>query len=952
MAESTELNFSQGLKYYDEKLKKYIAFSIDNNRSIQRSDFTNKELGIGAMALGYDSKASGTTSVSLGASSHAIGDYSTTLGYETIAGIKGFQIIALDENALTYTLDSTEGLEIGDIYSVRLSTHGYNYGVITNILENTVTVDKFYYDALRETEDNWFMIMAKPTIGTHNIGKYAFAEGYNAQALNLGTHAEGCNTYAYGMYSHVEGQDTIAGYSSHAEGKGSSAMGTTSHAEGDGSESSSYASHAEGNHSIASGDAAHAEGDHSEARGKAAHAEGYKTIAASDYSHSEGFTTQAIGLFSHAEGVSSIAEGDYSHTEGVRTNSTATGAHAEGADSKANGYAAHAEGNTSEANGQSSHAEGDHTIAEGLNSHTEGQNTTAIGINSHAGGFGTCATAAEQTTIGRWNAVDETAIFIIGNGTNDTNRNNAFTISNTGVMTLNGETLTDKELQNIKGHEERLNLLEDQINENPSSLTIHDNSVEDVFIDKTANKNTNIVYVNGTAVSNGAMVATNYIKVKPNTTYTVSRNNGLYSSTGNLAFYDSDKIYISGQQSTYDNFTTPENCNYVRFCVYIGSYTMDEFTFKDMTIIEGNELKPIGESIIIEGTEKAKLYGKKWLLVGDSITEKNLRADYNYHDYIALETGIERYNIGVSGSGYMNRKAENKAFYQILNEDTIPADADIITIFGGVNDCILALNSSELGDTTDSTDETVCGCINLAIDNIQSKYPHANLGIISPLPCSWVISDTAVNEALKLQNPNDVNCNMSLLTEKLQEICQLRNIPFLDLFHSNTLQPWDDDFNAEYFSCSALRTGDGLHPNSKGHKLFYKKIQEFLEEIYFIANGTYSYDDLFGANIKNGSAYASGEYSQATGYYTIANGDYQTVIGKYNIANADNLFVIGNGTDTTNRSNAMTVSKSGQIILPSSGALTIGSYTITEAQLAQLLNLLNTINVSTSSTTF
>lgn len=69
---------------------------------------------------------------------------------------------------------------------------------------------------------------------------------------------------------------------------------------------------------------------------------------------------------------------------------------------------------------------------------------------------------------------------------------------------------------------------------------------------------------------------------------------------------------------------------------------------------------------------------------------------------------------------------------------------------------------------------------------------------------------------------------------------------------------------------------------------------------------------------------ASGEHSVSIGTGLIAVGDYQTTLGKFNIDETEldirNLFVLGNGTDATNRSNAMTVDWSGNLSL--SGGIT------------------------------
>lgn len=56
---------------------------------------------------------------------------------------------------------------------------------------------------------------------------------------------------------------------------------------------------------------------------------------------------------------------------------------------------------------------------------------------------------------------------------------------------------------------------------------------------------------------------------------------------------------------------------------------------------------------------------------------------------------------------------------------------------------------------------------------------------------------------------------------------------------------------------------------------------------------------------------ASGETSHAEGRTTIAQGENQHVQGKYNIADTINAHIVGNGSDSSNRSNAHTLDWSG-----------------------------------------
>jgi len=91
----------------------------------------------------------------------------------------------------------------------------------------------------------------------------------------------------------------------------------------------------------------------------------------------------------------------------------------------ATGDYSHAEGSITKAIGNYSHAEGDFTQAKGDYSHAEGQETIASGSYSHTEGYQTIALADHQHVQGQFNATSSVpAAFIVGNGTDDSNRSN------------------------------------------------------------------------------------------------------------------------------------------------------------------------------------------------------------------------------------------------------------------------------------------------------------------------------------------------------------------------------------------------------------------------------------------------------------------------------------------------------------------------------------------------
>ena len=137
-------------------------------------------------------------------------------------------------------------------------------------------------------------------------------------------------------------------------------------------------------------------------------------LNAVDLSYQSGvfLTRGATGFSSYAEGAGTVASGDHSHAEGFFT--VASGDHS------------HAEGNNTEASGARSHAEGSATVASGYASHAQGIFTTARSQSEFsAGEYGTNYTPANDDT-------DRLANF--GNGTNFSNRSDAFTIFKNGAV--------------------------------------------------------------------------------------------------------------------------------------------------------------------------------------------------------------------------------------------------------------------------------------------------------------------------------------------------------------------------------------------------------------------------------------------------------------------------------------------------------------------------------------
>lgn len=267
-----------------------------------------------------------------------------------------------------------------------------------------------------------------------------------------------------------------------------------------------------------------------------------------------------------------------------------------------------------------------------------------------------------------------------------------------------------------------------------------------------------------------------------------------------MCIYDENKDFIAQFNSQLNPYEILDYVYYIRF-----SYHHD--TDKDIQVENGQTFTsyvPYQESIQIGN----KIWDNKtWACLGDSLTEHNERTKLNYHDYISNLTGIKIVNLGKSGTGY---KSGGNEYAFRTRVSSIPLDASVVTIFGSVNDM-----ADTLGEPTDTGTTTVCGCINTTIDAIVTRIPTVSLGIVAPTPTDDY-------------PPSVANNAMELYTAALKEICDLRSIPFLDLYHCSNLRPWTSEGRA---ACFSKDDGNGTHPNEYGHKLIASRFKGFLDTL-------------------------------------------------------------------------------------------------------------------------
>lgn len=261
----------------------------------------------------------------------------------------------------------------------------------------------------------------------------------------------------------------------------------------------------------------------------------------------------------------------------------------------------------------------------------------------------------------------------------------------------------------------------------------------------------------------------------------------IYNSNDEVLYYD--KTQGSDELKEYDRtYTIPKDASYVR--IVCSDVANCFYSFNN-----------------------GKWFDKTWVTIGDSLTEHNSRTTHNYHDYISQETGITVINNGESGQGYYGDSFKR----QIM---AITETPDVITIFGSGNDLFKGL---PLGDVNDNTTSSLCGYINLTIDYLIEHYPLVPYGIITP--CPWEMmepNENTIHPTLNVENPMRSYC------EKMVEICRLRGVPCLDLYHCSNLHPSSQKFRE---ICYTHDDGNGVHPDETGHKLIAPRFKAFLETL-------------------------------------------------------------------------------------------------------------------------
>jgi len=222
-------------------------------------------------------------------------------------------------------------------------------------------------------------------------------------------------------------------------------------------------------------------------------------------------------------------------------------------------------------------------------------------------------------------------------------------------------------------------------------------------------------------------------------------------------------------------------------------------------------------SLFVKSIEPNQISNKNitWVVFGDSLTEKNFRAKYHYFDYVAKDLSLNIINFGVSGTGY--KEGSSEAFYKRIEKNIQDIDFDIFTIFGSFNDLGKGYT---LGEPTDSDSKTICGCINLTINNFRKVKPLNKIALVTPT--IWRDGVYYGDSDIRRQDLDDY-------VESLLQIAKIKRIPILDLYHNSGLDPNINEVLDKFYKEDGIQD-KGVHPNSLGHKFMYPMWREFIKQ--------------------------------------------------------------------------------------------------------------------------
>lgn len=203
--------------------------------------------------------------------------------------------------------------------------------------------------------------------------------------------------------------------------------------------------------------------------------------------------------------------------------------------------------------------------------------------------------------------------------------------------------------------------------------------------------------------------------------------------------------------------------------------------------------------------------------LGDSITEGvgTTSNKKRYFEVMKEKYGLKAVNCyGVSGTRIARQHSVSDPVsydeYFSLRADKMPADADAVVVFGGVND--YGHGDAPMGKFSDRTPDTFYGACHELYLKLINKFPGKPIIIMTPL--HW-------DAELELHGRPDGEYVLEDYVNAIKEVAKYYSLPVCDLYASSGIQP-------SVPVLKELYTIDGLHPNDNGNRVIAEKLGNFM----------------------------------------------------------------------------------------------------------------------------
>lgn len=333
-----------------------------------------------------------------------------------------------------------------------------------------------------------------------------------------------------------------------------------------------------------------------------------------------------------------------------------------------------------------------------------------------------------------------------------------------------------------------------------------------------------------------------FIPVKGNTEYFA----GLDSKGFRFVVYYADKnTKLRGGENECRSFVTPASAGYVKVTIYREDENFAQVTEGAAYAYEpyimmsvpntGSNANSIATRGFVEKYAGGILYGKKWCACGDSFTAGDFsgladESEYKFQDepyaglnkvypyIIGRRCGMNIVNEAIGGSTMTYVGGTRKEFSTPSGRYTkIPADADYITLYFGINDASYA--KGKVGTIDDEDNTTFYGAWNIVMKYLIENHPNAKIGII-------------------VTNGTSEGSTMIDFINAERAIAKKWGVGFLDMNSAECpyfLRQWDKpDISPEMARLRDAQhrvSEDNWHPNVKCHEYESTIIENFLKSL-------------------------------------------------------------------------------------------------------------------------